>query len=135
MRYREDHKATEKYKREYLNGINHIIECRQRDAQLTRNKYIKDIFKNQEEYRDDLKTMLGWPLVENDTNKLPDVTTEKLSDEDGYSIYRMQFEILDGLKLTGLFFKMDGEEKILEWTTGSNVYLRSTSGFLETSSA
>lgn len=37
--------------------------------------------------------------------------SEKLSTEDGYSLFRMQFEILEGLKMTGLFFKADGDER------------------------
>ena len=57
--------------------------------------------------------MLGWPLVGVDLNKIPVVTAEKLSHEDGYEIYRMQFEILDGLKLTGLFFKAQSEKPLV----------------------
>lgn len=48
-------------------------------------------------HRDNFKKMLGWPLVGQETNVLPEVASEKLSEEEGYSIYRMQFEILDGL--------------------------------------
>ncbi|MBQ4086695.1 MAG: hypothetical protein IJC78_00425 [Clostridia bacterium] len=42
---------------------------------------------------------------------LPDVSMTKLSEEEGYSIYRVQFEILEGLTMTGLFFHADGDEK------------------------
>jgi dienelactone hydrolase len=34
-----------------------------------------------------------------------------LSKEDGYSIYRMSFEIMEGLTMTGLFFQLDTREK------------------------
>jgi len=54
--------------------------------------------------------MLGWPLTEEKDNYLPLVEVKKLSEEDGYSVYRMQFEILEGLKMTGLLFKTCGEE-------------------------
>ena len=52
--------------------------------------------------------MLGWPLTDDTNYDLPEIVSEKLSEEDGYSVYRMQFEILEGLKMTGLFFKADG---------------------------
>lgn len=111
MKYSEEKKLTEIYKRSYVDGLNSIIEKRQKQAEAIRKDYVKNIFDNQEKYREDFKKMLGWPLVEYETNGLPKVISEKLSDEDGYSIYRMQFEILKGLKMTGLFFKVDGEEK------------------------
>ena len=55
--------------------------------------------------------MLGWPLVGFSTKKLSNVKSELLSEEDGYEIYRMQFEILEGVNLTGLFFKQSVYEK------------------------
>ena len=69
------------------------------------------IFEDPETYRNDLRKMLGWPLVEHKTTGLPSATSELLAKEDGYNIYRMQFEILDGLKMGGLFFKWNGEEQ------------------------
>ena len=111
MNYIEKAEFSGKYKKAYVDGIEKIISQRQKDAENVRNEYFKDIFNNQEKYRDDFKKMLGWPLVDHKASGLPEVISEKLSDEDGYSIYRMQFEILPGLKMTGLFFKADGEEK------------------------
>ena len=111
MNYREEMQVTEKYKKEYVEGINEVLEKRQKEAEIIRDNYLKDIFKNQEKYRDDFKNMLGWPLVDYKTEGLPDVTMEKLSDEDGYEIFRAQFEVIEGLKMTGLFFKAQGDEK------------------------
>lgn len=105
MKYSEEKSFTEKYKKNYVSGIEHIIEMRQKEAEEKRQKYTENFFENQEKFRDDFKKMLGWPLVDFDSAELPNVTSEKLADEDGYEIYRMQFEILDGLTLTGLFFK------------------------------
>lgn len=42
------------------------------------------------------------------TDKLPEVRAELLSEEGGYEIYCMQFEVLEGLYMTGLFFKDSG---------------------------
>lgn len=111
MIYREEKNITKIYKEEYLKGVENIIAKRQNDAKNVRNEFIKDIFSDQDKYRDELKKMLGWPLTGYETNGLPEVVSEKLSQEDGYCIYRMQFEVLEGLKMTGLLFKADGEEK------------------------
>ncbi len=111
MKYREEMNDTAAYKKQYVDGINYVIEQRQKELEAKRNEYFNDIFKNPEKYRNDFKTMLGWPLVDYKADKLPEVTSQMLSEEDGYTIYRMQFEILDGLKMTGLFFKADGDDK------------------------
>lgn len=111
MNYRENFDKSKTYKTAYLNGFDTIIEKRQKEAELKRKEYSKDIFTNTEAYRDDLRKFLGWPLTEAKTAEIPKVTSEKLADEDDYEIYRMQFEILDGLPMTGLLFKATDSEK------------------------
>lgn len=111
MNYKEDPIFCSEYKKAYIDGIKKIIDQRQKQAECIRDAYFKDVFQDQEKYRQDFKSMLGWPLVDHESVGLPEVTTEKLSQEDGYCICRMQFEILPGLKLTGLLFKANGEEK------------------------
>lgn len=106
MNYHEDKEKSKQFKEEYVSGLNRIIELRQKEAQLKRHEFCKNIFENQEFYREEFRKMLGWPLVEHFTQGLPEVKTEFLSQEDGYSIYRIHFGILPGLTLTGLFFKM-----------------------------
>ena len=66
---------------------------------------------NREYYRNELKNYLGWPLNEEHDKTSPKVEFEKLSEEGEYCIYRAQFEILDGLVLSGLFFKVVTEQK------------------------
>lgn len=111
MKYTEKKSFTQKYKKKYANGIEAIIRKRQKQAEKIRNEYAKNIFETPEKYREDFKEMLGWPLVGYEKAGLPAVEIEKLSDEDGYSIYRMQFDVLEGLKMTGLFYKMEGSDK------------------------
>ena len=111
MKYNEKNDLTKRYKENYVKGLENIIEQLQKKAEVSRKEYNKNIFSKQEEYRDDLKKMLGWPLVDFCDDELTKVETKLLSVEDGYKIYRMQFELLEGLKMTGLFFKQDGEEK------------------------
>ena len=111
MKYNEKTDITKSYKEDYVKGIEHIIEKLQSNAETIRAEYTEKIFLEQEKYRNDFKKMLGWPLVNYHVDKLPSVETHLLSEEEGYEIYRMQFEILDGLNMTGLFFKQSGEEK------------------------
>ena len=111
MKYSEEKDFSKEYKEDYLSGIEKIIEMRQKDAETIRCKYVKNIFSEQEKYRDDIKKMLGWPLVDCTSEKICEEKTEKLSKEDGYAIYRMQFEILEGVKISGLLFKQNGVDK------------------------
>lgn len=111
MNYREELHDAKQPKQAYLDGLEALIGAKQREAAKTRGEYQKRIFEDPERYRADLRRMLGWPLVDCDVVGLPSVRSEKLADEEGYSIYRMHFEILDGLEMTGLFFKMNGEER------------------------
>ncbi len=111
MKYNEKKEKTKAHKSDYAQGIENIIKTRQKNAEKIRSEYAKEIFINQEKYRDDLKKMLGWPLVDFHIDKAPKVKTKLLSTEDGYKIYRMQFEVFEGLNMTGLFFKQDGEDE------------------------
>ena len=111
VNHREDIQATERYKRTYLEGIDGLILERQRQLALERAEYCKDIFIDPETYRNDFRKMLGWPLVGHKDADLPAVTTVKLAEEETFTIYRMQFEILAGVKLAGLYFEQKGAEK------------------------
>jgi hypothetical protein len=111
MKYRETYTDTASYKRDYLSGLEALIAKRQRDAEDQRNAYVKDIFLDPERYRGELRRMLGYPLSDEREREVPTVTMEKLSDEDFYSVYRMRYEVTDGLIMTGLFFRIAGEEK------------------------
>ena len=111
MKYREKKEVTKSYKEDYVKGFEYIIENLQKDAEAIRNEYSENIFKTPEKYRDDFKQMLGWPLVNHFCDGIPKVKSTLLSEEDGYKIYRMQFEILDGLNIAGLFFKQDSDKE------------------------
>ncbi len=111
MNYSEKYSDSKVYKQEYNDGFEAVIRMRQNEALKIREEYAKDIFKKPEKYREDFKKMLGWPLDCDKDDFSVEVKSEKISAEDGYSIYRMRFEILPGLWMTGLFFKMDGDDK------------------------
>jgi len=110
MRYQEPLETAKPYKEQYLAGLARLIEEKQAEAAESRRAYAGDIFTNPERYRKDLRNLLGWPLTEPSPTSLPPVTAEKLSEEEGYTVYRLQVEVLPGVKMAGLFFRMDGEE-------------------------
>ena len=99
MNYREDLLHTQEQRQTYLDGIEKIIDQRQCAGENKRTEYVKNIFTDPEKYRRDFRKMLGWPLVDRDESlerEVPVPKSVKLADEDGYSIYRMTFDVLDG---------------------------------------
>ncbi len=113
MNYQEEKKTTCHYKQQYVAGLETVIAERERECESFRKEYVKHIFQTPERYRNDLRKMLGWPLVDYQPDGVVIPKIEKLSEEDGYWVYRMQFEVLKGLTMTGLFFKADGDKKPL----------------------
>lgn len=111
MSYTEEKILSKKSKEEYVDGLNNLIKTRQQKAKIERQNYFADIFKTPEKYREDFASMLGWPLTEIDHNFIPDATEEFLFEDETHKCYRMSFEILDGLKFSGLFFRAKAEEK------------------------
>ncbi|MBR5451929.1 MAG: dienelactone hydrolase family protein [Clostridia bacterium] len=109
--YREDVEKSKEFKQNYVDGFERVISARQQELAQKRAEYTKNIFKDGERFRADFKKMLGWPLVDCKNENLPSVKTTKLATEDGYTIYRMQFEILDGIEMTGLYFEQNTNEK------------------------
>lgn len=110
MNYREKPEASKGFKQSYADGFENLIQKLQNEARESRARYIGDIFENAEKYREDFKKMLGYPLTE----MRPDAVTpkcEKIADEKDFFVYRMSFEILEGLNMTGLFFKLKHKKK------------------------
>jgi hypothetical protein len=113
MKYREKISITKQLKQNYVDGLDKVILLRQQEMENVRKEYANDIMLNPEKYREDFKKTLGWPLVDHYDNLPPTVKAEKIAKEDGYTIYRLSFEILDGLEMSGLYFEMDDEKKPL----------------------
>ena len=141
MLYREQNEDSRKYKQNYLDGIEKVIAQRQAEAADARAIFARDILTDGERYRASFRKMLGWPLVDlsptDCTSKgLPNVISEKLSDEESCEIFRMQFEILDGLFMSGLLVKLKTDESrplvIVQHGGGGSPEL--VAGFLGTTS-
>lgn len=111
--FREDISVSKKYKEAYVKEIKEIIEQREKDAVHARNQYCKDIFKNPEFFRNDLKAMFGWPLTERKEKNIPVIKAEKLTKDADGSIIRISVEVTEGLFITGLLFKKDEEKRPL----------------------
>ena len=111
MEYREDFKKSESYKQLYVDGLEFLISQRQKEAGERRKAYSVNILSDTKKYRDDFISILGWPLIGYNDEFSPSVKKESLSDEDGYSIYRMQIEFLPGVTMTGLFYKQNSDSK------------------------
>lgn len=109
IKYREDARASELYKKNYLKGIEQVIAKREREALEERINYTKDIFTNPEKYREDLKEMLGWPLTEKCVRLKPVAQFEKLSEEEGFDLYRVTIQVLEEFEITGLLFQRRNE--------------------------
>ena len=112
MRYTEERKTAESYRADYVAGLERLLQSRQRQALEDRRADAKDIMREPEPYRHALAEMLGWPLVGHTDAPLGEVGCQLLSHEDGYTLYRMRFEILEGVVMSGLLFRADGEEKL-----------------------
>ena len=110
INYRENEEISKVFKEQYAQDLEALISSREQALSSERKGYCKDIFTNTEKYRDELKKMLGWPLIGQEDVWVPSVQKVQLSKEQGYTIYRMTFTVLDGLRLSGLYFEMDGEE-------------------------
>jgi dienelactone hydrolase len=111
MNYREERDASKQFKQNYVDGLETLVQKRQIILKEQRKEKCKDIFIRQGDYREDFKQMLGWPLTEKTTGDVCVSFEQKLSDEDGYSVYRMSFTMLDGLCVTGLLFRQNGNDK------------------------
>ncbi len=110
MKFKEELDKPKRYKEEYRDGILSLIEKREKELLKSRTEYAKGIFENSEKYRQDFKEMLGYPLNE-EREGIPESREEFLFDEGEFSIFRMRFEILDGIKVTGLLFKRNDNKK------------------------
>lgn len=120
MSYTEDKKAANSYRQTYLDGLYRLVGERQQQAAEKRAAYAKNIFSDPEPYREQFRRMLGWPLAGHRDDGPPAAESTLLAEQDGYRIYRMQFEVLPGLKMHGLFYRADGVKPLVIVQHGGN---------------
>ena len=110
---REEKEASRQSKEAYLKDIEKLIEDREKYLEDSRAKFAEKIFRDQEQYREAFKKMLGWPLTEKKDPVLPNAVLTKVAEEELCTIYRVSIEILEGFSMTGLLFQKDNEKKPL----------------------
>ena len=111
MNYRETFEATLATREDYVAGFQRVIKNRQAEIQKSRDEYAKKLFTDGDTCREDFKKLLGWPLVDFDGAEMPAPKCEHISSEDGYDVYRMHFEVLEGFTVSGILMKLHGDEK------------------------
>ncbi len=109
MFYREERDVTKEAKTQYRDDIFRLIENRQKEGRAVREGLWQDMLASPEKYRDDFKAMLGWPLTEARPATPPEMTEAVLAQQDGLTISRLTFTVLEGLRMTGLLFRKAGD--------------------------
>lgn len=104
--YKEPPETGNNWRKEYLDGIDRLIEEKYDSAEKKRREFVKNITEQPEVYRDSLKEMLGWPLT-GETDLSYEVKKEFVTEDNGVKIYRVQTIILGGLPMYGMLFISD----------------------------
>lgn len=105
-----DH-AGDRYRDEYLAGVEKLVKDKMEDAARQRKAFFAGYMKRPEDYRQEYIEMLGWPLTERRGRQAPEhIELEQVWQADGITLYRVQMEILPGVPLYGILFK-NGDEK------------------------
>lgn len=111
MRFREDPHKSQALKAAYLSELNTLIDRREDELAAARHAYCRDILTNTEAHRKAYLDMLGWPLNASLPRPTPKAEiVEELGDEGDYTLLRMRIEVMEGLWLTGLYYRLNTEE-------------------------
>ncbi len=92
------------YRKEYIDSVERVLETLRDEAQARRTEYFRKNYPGKiEVIREKLREKLGWPLIQDDCT----ITSEKreyVGARDGYNIYRLQYELIRGLRFYGMLF-------------------------------
>ncbi len=111
MIYKENFGDSARYKEEYLSGLEAFIRAREKEAAAVRKARAASILCEPEKYRAELREMLGFPLTQEKPSTPPHTETVLHSEEEDYTVYRLRVEIMKDLVMTGLYFRLHGNEK------------------------
>ena len=107
--YTEHHMAGNVYRREYLSGLEKLIQLKQGEAEQERRCFSELLLEEPDVYRKKLRDILGWPLNAEKDKTLPKAKRILLAKDGEISIYRMQIDVL-GVPFYGiLFVREDGK--------------------------
>ena len=105
MNYSENILETRKQKEAYLDSFEKLIQFREAEAEKKRDEYINGVIENSDQYRKELRSILGWPLNVEMKAEMPEAKLAKLSDEKDFRIYRMEIRVFEDISLYGLLFQ------------------------------
>ena len=112
MRFREDPHKNEALKARHLSEVEALINRREDELAAARKAYCADILTNTETHRKAYLDMLGWPLNADLPRPTPKAEIiEELGDEGEYTVFRMRIEVLEGFWQTGLYYRLNTEER------------------------
>lgn len=112
MRFREDPHKNQALKARHISELEALINRREDELIATRKAHCADILTNTETHRKAFLDMLGWPLNASLPRPTPKAEIiEELGDEGEHTLLRMRIEVLEGLWLTGLYYRLNTEER------------------------
>ena len=92
------------YRKEYIDSLEHTLDKLREAAQERRNELFRKHFPGNAEYiRSLLREKLGWPLTQSE-RKINSVRKEYSGTRTGCSIYRLQYELTEGIQFYGILF-------------------------------
>lgn len=108
----ENIQVSDSYRRDYEAGIRAVIASRRADADAARQTYAapERMAARQEEYRAELRRMLGWPLTETEKQPMNASICVESELEPGILMRRVQLETLAGLPFYGILLIPQGRE-------------------------
>jgi hypothetical protein len=104
--------AGNPFRKEYIDSAELALEKLREAAQERRDKLFREHFPGNAEYiRTLLRKKLGWPLTQSD-RKIISVRKEYAGTRSACGIYRLQYELAEGIRFYGiLFVHEDGSKR------------------------
>ena len=113
--YREPLDAGSPHRAAHLAQVKKLVRREQRRADARRRRFfrpdtssVEAYAADIERYREQFKTMLGWPLTEPKPADAPPARVERVARDDLGTIDRVWIETLPGLETYGLLFRPKG---------------------------
>ncbi len=109
--YQEQENCGNNYRVCYLEGLNKLVKDRRESAVQNREKLMKKVSQNREAYREQFKSMLGWPLNEKPA-PVRGVLELPIFQDAEVEITRIQLEAFEGLRFYGILFRHKQDEPL-----------------------
>ena len=96
----------------YLSGLEQLIAREQADSVSSRDRLFANYPANLDNLRQKYLDMLGWPLSGYDPGSFrPSAKFAPIGSDGQAELFRMEAEVLPGLRFGGLLFRLRGDEK------------------------